>query len=284
MESKYDVANIEPTWSDGNVSAFLACSVDQTGTTQDPKLVVEHSAPAPIISSVDENNITTTGATIMWTTDLSSDSKVLYGTTTPVENSSPLSEITDASLVTNHSVNLSGLTSGVTYYYKVVSVTSNGGSATSTENSFTTSGGINLKVRKSSDESTSLDTVVSNDSELFLTLAANTSYIIDGVIFASSTATGPDIKIAFDAVSGSSMDIGFLAGSAATFRQGGWMEDETDSGVIPIAASEPTVIKISGTITTGSTTGDFVLRWAQNSSNSNNTTIMTGSYLRAEEI
>lgn len=160
----------------------------------------------------------------------------------------------------------------------------NNGSATfqSTDKPYVCSG--DLAKRKSSDQSVINSTSLQDDSELKLSLVANTTYIITGTIFAESTSATPDINIAFDAVPGSTIDLGFLAGSAGVFRQGGLIENEAESGLIPIVAAEPTVIQINGTIVTGSSSGGLTLQWAQNTSNINPTTIMAGSYLRAEEI
>ena len=40
----YDVANTSPTWVVDAGAGLLAYSADQAGTTNDPKLVVVHSA------------------------------------------------------------------------------------------------------------------------------------------------------------------------------------------------------------------------------------------------
>lgn len=80
------------------------------------------SAASPItISSVATSNITGTGATITWTTSRASDSTVTYGTTSAMGQTA-----TNASAVTAHTVTLSGLTAGTTYYYQVGSKDSNG--------------------------------------------------------------------------------------------------------------------------------------------------------------
>jgi hypothetical protein len=57
-------------------------------------------------------------ATITWTTDKSADSRVDYG---KVNNSLNLSS-SDGNLITNHSISLSTLTLGTTYYFRVTSV------------------------------------------------------------------------------------------------------------------------------------------------------------------
>jgi hypothetical protein len=80
----------------------------------------------PVITAVTATPGTTT-ATIAWTTDKSSNSRVDYGTS----SSSLTLNASSATLVTSHSINLSGLTGVTTYYYRVTSVDGSGNSATS---------------------------------------------------------------------------------------------------------------------------------------------------------
>jgi len=90
---------------------------------------------APTITNVQSGSITSTSATITWTTDVSSDSKVNYGTTTSYG-----SQATDASSVTSHSMTLTGLTPNTTYHYQCVSANTYGSTA-STDYTFTTASG-----------------------------------------------------------------------------------------------------------------------------------------------
>lgn len=92
---------------------------------------------APVISSVSASNIASTTATISWTTNELATSKVYHSTTTPVNLATAL--ITnDSSLVTAHTVNISGLIATTTYYYAVESRDAANNVATSTGYSFTT--------------------------------------------------------------------------------------------------------------------------------------------------
>ncbi|MBZ5538784.1 MAG: fibronectin type III domain-containing protein [Acidobacteriia bacterium] len=88
----------------------------------------------PTISGITVPSITTSSATINWTTDEPSDSQVEYGTTTSYGNFSTLS----SSLVSNHSVVLSGLSAATTYYFRVRSRDGSGNLALSTGFSLTT--------------------------------------------------------------------------------------------------------------------------------------------------
>ena len=90
--------------------------------------------PAPVISGVSVSSVTTTSATITWTTDEASTTQVNYGTTTSYGSSSPLI----ASMVQSHSVTLTGLTPGTTYNYDVVSTNSTGTAGLSGNYTFST--------------------------------------------------------------------------------------------------------------------------------------------------
>lgn len=91
--------------------------------------------PPPFISSVQAANVTSTGASITWLTDQAASSQVEYGLTTSYGNLTPL----DGTLVTSHSVALTGLASNTLYHYRVISANANG-SSTSGDFTFTTSG------------------------------------------------------------------------------------------------------------------------------------------------
>ncbi len=76
--------------------------------------VILDTAP-PAISNVGVSGITSRTATITWTTDEFANSEVYYGTTT----TSLDSNISDTAMVTDHSISLTGLSMGTTYYYEV---------------------------------------------------------------------------------------------------------------------------------------------------------------------
>jgi hypothetical protein len=82
----------------------------------------------PVISNVSSGTPSSTGTTITWMTDEASSSQVEYGATTAYGSATAL----NSSMVTSHSVTLSGLTPGTTYYFRVRSVDSAGNPATAT--------------------------------------------------------------------------------------------------------------------------------------------------------
>jgi len=114
-----------PSLADGS-HTFRVRAVSGAGTDPTPaSRTWTVDATAPVISAVTATPLTTS-ATITWTTNELSDSVVNYGTSA----GSLTSSATVATLVTSHSVTLTGLTSGVTYFYCVTSRDARGLSAT----------------------------------------------------------------------------------------------------------------------------------------------------------
>ena len=110
----------------GNLSSYSAII---SATTQAPP-----DTTPPVISSVSASSITSSGATVSWTTNEASDTQVEYGTTTAYGNSTAL----NSSLVTSHSSLVSGLSSNTTYNYRVKSRDAAGNLAISPNSTFTT--------------------------------------------------------------------------------------------------------------------------------------------------
>ena len=79
-------------------------------------------------------SVTSTGATITWTTDEAADSQVEYGLTTAYGSQTTL----NTNLVTSHSVPLSGLIASTLYHYLVKSRDASSNLATSGDSTFTT--------------------------------------------------------------------------------------------------------------------------------------------------
>ena len=106
-------------------------------------------ATAPAISSVHVIDITTSRAAACWSTDEPGSSQVVYGTTSHSGDISTAeaartvygswsAEADTDPRVRGHSIYLSGLEQGTTYYYRVVSIDALGNEAVSAEYSFTT--------------------------------------------------------------------------------------------------------------------------------------------------
>ena len=91
-----------------NASSEEGSSSDQTFSTPDDQ--------EPVISNISVVDVTQSSARVTWDTDESSDSTVHYGLT-----DSYGSTITDLSLDTSHSIILTGLDAGTTYYFLITS-------------------------------------------------------------------------------------------------------------------------------------------------------------------
>jgi phosphodiesterase/alkaline phosphatase D-like protein len=108
-----------------NSQGTAGSSVDLTFTT---------AAPPAVISGVSSSNVTTSGATIAWLTDLAADTQVEYGLTTTYGSSTTL----NSSLVTSHQQALSGLSANTLYHFRVRSKTGAGVLTVSDDATFTT--------------------------------------------------------------------------------------------------------------------------------------------------
>src|SRR5260370_4147049 len=107
----------------GAASAFPNATANAANYWVD--LVFVDNVP-PVISALAVAPASTT-ATITWSTNKASDSRVDYATSP----SSLTQSAANASLVTAHSISLTGLTAGTVYYYRVTSVDASCNSATS---------------------------------------------------------------------------------------------------------------------------------------------------------
>jgi len=104
------------------------------GDLKEVDLTASLDINAPVISDISASNITGTGATISWTTDEKATSQVEYGTTTAYGSFTTF----DPSLVTSHTVTLSGLTGSTTYHYRVRSKDAAANLAISEDHTFMT--------------------------------------------------------------------------------------------------------------------------------------------------
>jgi hypothetical protein len=99
---------------------FQVKSADPSGnfaTTTDASYFFT-TFPGPTISDVTTLDISNVSAKIIWTTDMESNSFVVYSTSSNMSNSQ---EVGSADLTNSHSVTLSSLSQGIRYYYYVKS-------------------------------------------------------------------------------------------------------------------------------------------------------------------
>lgn len=135
----YSISWNTTTTSNGS-HTLTAVARDTSGNTtvsSSVTVAVNNGTPdttPPVISGVGASSITSSGATINWTTDEPADSQLEYGTTPSFGSSTTL----DTTLVTSHSQSLRGLTASTTYYFRVKSRDAAGNLATSGSSTFTT--------------------------------------------------------------------------------------------------------------------------------------------------
>jgi hypothetical protein len=91
----------------------------------------------PVISGASASGLTSSGATISWTTNEASDSQVEYGTSSAYGSGTSLSAL----MVTSHSANISGLSPSTLYHYRVRSRDAAGNLSVSGDFTFTTASG-----------------------------------------------------------------------------------------------------------------------------------------------
>ena len=89
----------------------------------------------PLVSSVSASNLSSTAATISWSTDEPADTQIEYGTTTAYGTFTTL----DSALITVHSQSLNGLLNGTLYHYRVLSRDAAGNLTVSGDHTLTTS-------------------------------------------------------------------------------------------------------------------------------------------------
>ncbi|HEX4485587.1 MAG TPA: Ig-like domain-containing protein, partial [Terriglobales bacterium] len=104
-----------------------------SSTSADYTFVSGASNP-PVITSVITSSVTSTGATINWTTNVAADSQIEYGTSVSYGHTSTL----DSAKVTAHSESITALTAKTLYHYRVHSTGANGAAAVSGDFTFTT--------------------------------------------------------------------------------------------------------------------------------------------------
>ncbi|MBI3805610.1 MAG: fibronectin type III domain-containing protein [Nitrospirae bacterium] len=88
----------------------------------------------PAISGISTTNVSTTGATISWTTNETSDTQIQYGVTIGYGSAT----VQNTALTPSHSQSITGLTPSTIYHFRVLSRDAAGNLATSGDNTFTT--------------------------------------------------------------------------------------------------------------------------------------------------
>ncbi len=181
-----------------SVSVSGSCS----GVSKSASLTVNPTSPPPdttppVISGVAASSITSSGATVTWTTNEASDTQVDYGTTTAYGSSTALV----SSMVTNHSAALSALSASALYHYRVKSRDAAGNLAQSGDFTLTTSSApdttppvINLVTASSITSGGAIITWTTNEAsnsqvDYGITTAYGSSSLLDSSLVTGHSAT-----------------------------------------------------------------------------------------------
>ncbi|MBI4684808.1 MAG: PKD domain-containing protein [Nitrospirae bacterium] len=116
------------------ITAYNTIGNESAYSNEVSKTIESTDSTPPQISGVYTNNITSTSATINWTTDEASDTQVEYGTTSSYGSATTL----NGTLVIAHSQTISNLLPSTQYYYRVRSRDFSGNLTISTVYIFTT--------------------------------------------------------------------------------------------------------------------------------------------------
>ncbi len=115
------------------VTAYDTSGNESGFSTEASKTISASDTTPPVISAISGNS-TVDGATITWTTDEVSDTRIEYG----LSASYGLSTSLNTAMVTSHSAAVGSLASETVYHYRVLSSDSSGNPASSGDNVFTT--------------------------------------------------------------------------------------------------------------------------------------------------
>ena len=143
-------------------------------------------------------------------------------------------------------------------------------------------------LRKSSDESITSDSTLSDDDTLVLTVAANEVWVGRFAFSAMSTST-PGFKYAFTFPSSATfLGLGDATsvGSLPTIRNQSKAHILSTSGTaaaIALATSDY-VINVDFSLSVSTTAGTLNLQWAQNTSDAQTTVVKAGSFMIAHRI
>ncbi|MBW2977316.1 right-handed parallel beta-helix repeat-containing protein [Candidatus Woesearchaeota archaeon] len=122
------------TLTDGSFDWYINCTDGSGNVGLSATRTINYDTTAPTISATAAGSITSSGATITWTTDENANSRVDYGKNTSLGSTS-----SNAAYTTSHSISLSSLSASTLYYYNVTSCDQAGNCQTDGGYTFTTS-------------------------------------------------------------------------------------------------------------------------------------------------
>jgi hypothetical protein len=209
-----------------NAAAQSTTSPNSTFTTP------ATTATPPYVGYVAAWGINNTGATVTWSTDVSANTQLAYGTSTALGQMSPL----QAAMAASHGVTLTGLNPGTQYYFVAQSTGADGATGYSAVMTFTTTGtqtappptissvAVNSIANTSAIVTWSTDQAASSQVSYGVTTMYTLSSTLDPALLTahSVTLTGlmPGTQYDFDVMSANSLSISSTS-SNATFTTTG---------------------------------------------------------------
>ncbi len=136
-------------------------------------------------------------------------------------------------------------------------------------------------MRKTSTQSITSSTTLTNDTALVLAMAANDTWEFEAFILCTSSSSTPDIKYTFTVPTGATITW------VSDFQEGSGLTNNnivTSSGTSvnnAITAGSNDIIRVRGVVTNGSNAGNLQFQWSQNSSNGNATQVLSNSFIKA---
>ncbi len=164
------------SWNDSNYWVDAVFSQTSNDTTP------------PVLSSISSGGLTSTGATVSWTTNEASTTQIKYGTSSSYGTTTTL----NSSLVTSHSVALSGLAASTTYHFEVISTDAAGNQAVSSDFTFTTSAAGDITAPTAAINSSGPIIPGSEDYDFTVAYSDNTALNASSINNATVQVTGPN--------------------------------------------------------------------------------------------
>jgi hypothetical protein len=180
IDGTYTIADIPPGGFNGTINKGGYSSAVIYGTAVSGQATVADAALTPvlpIISNIQVNNITSSTADILWTTDQPTDGRVDYGFTIAYDNVAY-----SALQTTAHSMFLSNLTPGRTYHFRITSANGYGFSSSSVDNTFNTVGPITIVITTPLDNSTANSRSLTVEGTVVNATGNETGVVINGML------------------------------------------------------------------------------------------------------
>jgi hypothetical protein len=137
-----------------------------------------------------------------------------------------------------------------------------------------------IHARKAAAESVTSSTVLQDDNDLQVQVAADSVYEVTGVLYHDGSVAG-DLKLQWGGPVGITFRWAAVSTepAAASTADVQVVEADTTSTVVVGGSAVEFGAVIRGLLTVGSTAGTFKLTWAQNASNATPTRLLAGSYI-----